>query len=179
MTENDVTPMAWIGCLRCYNEGLLVGEWYDAATADEVTPADVHGAVFPEDTHDELWVFDHEGLPVRGEMDPLAAAAWGKRLDEVDASQRPALCAWVESGDYVAEGGDGDLPSLTDFEERYAGHWDSFRAFAEQLADDLGLFAGVSDEIARHFDWDSWAGDLEFDYTVVDAPAGVFVFRSF
>ena len=35
----DTTPRVWIGCLACYNEGRLVGDWYDAITADEITTA--------------------------------------------------------------------------------------------------------------------------------------------
>ena len=142
-SATDTTPRAWIGCLACYNEGRLVGDWFDAATADEVTTYDVHGAHSRADSHDELWCFDHENIPVRGELDPLTATAWGRCLAEVDEHLRPALCAWVESGDYVAEG-TGDLPSISDFEERYQGHWDTFAEYAEQLADNIGLLAGDS-----------------------------------
>ena len=98
-------------------------------------------------------------------------------LDEVDEYMRPALCAWVESGDYVAEG-TGDLPSISDFEERYQGHWDDFREYAENLADDIGLLDGVPEEIARYFDWQAWTRDLAMDYSTYAAPeGGVFVFR--
>ena len=112
-----------------------------------------------------------------GELDPITAAAWGQCLTEVDEHLRPALCAWVESGDYVAEG-TGDLPSISDFEERYQGAWDSFRDYAEQLADDIGLLDVVPEEIARYFDWRAWIRDLAFDYSTYDDPeGGVFVFR--
>lgn len=176
-STTDTTPRVWIGCLSCYNDGRLVGDWFDAATADEVTTYDVHGAHSRADSHDELWVFDHENIPVRGEMDPLTAGAWGRCLAEVDEHLRPALCAWVESGDYVAEG-TGDLPSISDFEERYQGHWDTFAEYAENLADDIGLLDGVPEEIARYFDWQAWSRDLAMDYSVYDDPeGGVFVFR--
>lgn len=172
----DTTPRVWIGCLSCYNSGYLVGDWFDAATADQVTLAGVHGAHSRADAHDELWVFDHENIPVRGELDPLTAAAWGRCLTEVNEHLRPALCAWVESGDYVTEG-DTDLPSISDFEERYQGEWESFREYAEQLADDIGLLADVPEEIARYFDWSAWTRDLAMDYSVHDNPeGGVFVF---
>ena len=174
----DTTPRAWIVCLSCYSSGRLVGDWFDAVTADEVTLADVHeGSGLDYAECEELWVFDHENIPVRGEMDPLTAAAWGRCLAEVDDILRPALCAWVESGDYAAEG-DTDLPSISDFEERYQGHWDSFRDYAEQLADDIGLLTDVPEEIARYFDWSAWTRDLAFDYSTYDDPeGGVFVFR--
>ena len=99
-------------------------------------------------------------------MDPLTDAAWGRCLTEVDEHLRPALCAWVESGDYVAEG-TGDLPSISDFRE-----------YAENLADDIGLLADVPEEIARYFDWQAWTRDLAFDYSTYGNPeGGVFVFR--
>ncbi len=118
-----------------------------------------------------------ENIPVRGELDPLAAAAWGRCLAEVDDRLRPALYAWVESGDYVAEG-DTDLPSISDFKERYQGHWDTLAEYAEQLADYIGLLADVPEEIARYFDWSAWTRDIAFDYSAYDDPeGGVFVFR--
>ena len=174
----DTTPRAWIVCLSCYSSGRLVGDWFDAAAADEVTLADVHeGSGFDYAECEELWVMDHENIPVQGELDHITAAAWGQCLAEVDDILRPALCAWVESGDYVAEG-TGDLPSISDFEERYQGAWDSFRDYAEQLADDIGLLDGVPEEIARYFDWRAWIRDLAFDYSTYDDPeGGVFVFR--
>jgi antirestriction protein len=172
---SDTTPRAWIGCLACYNEGGLVGRWCDAIDADTVTPEDIHES--PTD-HEELWCFDHENIPVRGEMDPLMAAAWGRFLAEVDDTVRPALIAWVETGDYV-EDGDG-LPSVGDFEERYCGQWDSFDAYAEDYVESTGLLADVPEEIARYFDYEAFARDLRFDYATCDAPdGGVYVFRSF
>ena len=178
-TGGDTTPRVWIGCLHHYNSGYLVGHWFDAATADEVTLADVHeGSGLDCAECEELWVFDHENIPVRGELDPLTAAAWGKCLAEVDEHLRPALCAWVESGDYVAEG-TGDLPSISDFEESYCGAWESFEDYAREVADLIGLLTDVPEEVANYFDWDSWTRDLAFDYSTYDDPdGGVFVFRN-
>ena len=174
----DTTPRAWIGCLACYNAGSLVGDWFNAEIADEVTLADVHeGSGFDYAECEELWVMDHENIPVRGEFGVLEATEWGRVYTEVGPEHWPALCAWVESGDYVAEG-TGDLPSISDFEERYQGHWESFREYAEQLADDIGLLADVPEEIARYFDWQAWSRNLAFDYSTYGNPeGGVFVFR--
>lgn len=174
MTTADTTPRVWIGCLACYNAGRLVGDWHDASDAEEVSTDDVHGRA---SSHDELWVFDIENIPVRREMSPHEAAGWGRVFDEVDEHQREALFAWVASGDYVVEGA-GDLPSTSDFEERYAGHWDSFDNYARQIADDIGLLRDVPEEIATYFDWGSWTRDQRFDYTVVDADSGAYVFKS-
>ena len=175
----DTTPRVWIGCLACYNAGSLVGDWFDAATADEVTLADVHeGSGLDCAECEELWVFDHENIPVRGEFGVLEATEWGGVYEEAGGEQWPAVYAWVESGSYVAEG-TGDLPSISDFEESYCGAWESFEDYAREVADLIGLLTDVPEEIANYFDWDSWTRDLGFDYRVHDNPeGGVFVFRN-
>lgn len=171
-------PAVWIGCLACRNNGALVGQWYDAETADEVTIADVHsGSNRSYEGCEELSVIDHENIPVSGDMDPMTAAEWGRCIGEVDEHLRPALLAWVRSGSYVAEG-TGDLPSLPDFEERYEGEWCSWREYADHMLEEGGLLEGVSDEVRRYIDYDQWARDLLFDYTVEHCDdGGVYVFR--
>ena len=110
-------------------------------------------------------------------MSPDTAQLWGEAFDEVGEEQWPALLAWVETGCYIAEG--DDLPSTSDFRERYCGCWDSFEDYACQFAEDICLMDGWSEEAKRFFDWDAWIHDLEFDYTVADAvDSGVFVFRT-
>lgn len=170
-------PTAWVGCLACYNEGRLIGDWFAAVDADTVTTYDIHGTHTRADTHDELWIFDHESIPVRGEMSPPEATQWGIALTSVRDEERQALNAWVRDGDYVSEG-QSDLPSISDFEERYCGQWDSFEDYAHHFADEIGLLAGVTAEIARYFDWNSWSRDLAYDYSICQADTGVYVFRA-
>lgn len=181
-TLADQTPRVWIGCLHCYNSGYLVGDWFDAAGADQVSLNDVHAATSRlSKACEELWCLDHEYVPVDGEFGPLEAAEWGSCFEEARAELWPAVCAWVRSGSYVAEGR-GDLPSISDFQERYAGHWDTFKEYAEQLAEETGLQQGWPEEATRYFDWTRWVADLAHDYAVLDAPAdqgyGVYVFRN-
>lgn len=178
-TAEDTTPRVWLGCMHHYNSGYLVGAWFDAESADEVTLADVHeGSGLDYVECEEIWGYDHENIPVQGELDPMTAAAWGNALAEVDEHLRPALIAWVESGDYVAEG-NSDLPCIPDFMERYCGEWSDFADYARELADDTGLLKDIPEEIANYFDWDSWTRDLAFDYSVYNHPdGGVYVFRN-
>lgn len=180
-TDTEGTPRVWIGCLQCYTSGHLVGDWFDAVDADEITLAEVHrGSERGWAACEELCVMDHELIPASGEVGLQEAAEWGRVLTEVDEHLRPALRPWVPSGSYVAEGR-GDLPSIQDFLERFAGHWESFREYAEQLADDTGMMEGWPELAVHHFGWAGWTRDLAYDFTVVDDPApeyGVHVFRN-
>ena len=174
IAQTTVRPSVWIGCLACYNQGLLNGQWFQAEEAGEVTPEDLHGT--PTD-HEELWCFDHEGFPTgTSEMSPDTAQLWGEVFDEIGEEQWPALLAWIETGCYVACG--DTLPSTSDFRERYCGCWDSFEDYATQLAEDICLMDGWPEEAKRYFNWKSWIQDLEYEYTVTNAPdGGVFIYR--
>lgn len=186
MTALPVTevPRVWIGCLAHYNTGFLVGQWFDAEDADDVTLADVHaGSGLGFTGCEELWCFDHEYLPVSGELSPWEAAQWGRRLAEVEPHLRGALRAWVDSGCYVAEGR-GNLPVVAEFEDRYCGRWGSFEDYAQQLAEDISLMEDWPELAVQHFDWRGWTRDLRFGFTVCDVDTssgdapGVYVFNS-
>lgn len=170
-TREVLILRVWIGCLACYNEGRLVGEWFDAVGAGEVTTYDIHGAHSRADSHDELWCFDHECIPVSGELSPMEAAKWGEVFDALAGEDRAALYVWVDSGTYVSEG-DSDLPSVSEFEDQYCGMWDSFDDYAYQLADDMCLLENIPEEVSRYFHWEAWIRDLKFDYTVHYDPNG-------
>ena len=172
-------PSVFIHCENCYAAGRLAGRWFGLDEIDEVTLATVHegaGRVWPG--CEEILVTDTSDMPLAREMSLAAAARWGECYEEAGTDRWHAVCAWVQSGCYTAEG-TGDIPSLSDFEESYQGRWDSFREYAQQLADDIGLTDGWPDEAQRYFDWDAWTRDLAFDYTVADAPdGGIYVFRN-
>ena len=38
-TMTDETPRVWVSCLHCYNNGHLVGDWFEATEADTITIA--------------------------------------------------------------------------------------------------------------------------------------------
>lgn len=172
---NDTNPRVWIGCLACYNEDRLVGDWFDAITADEVTSQMVHGVHERASFHDELWVFDHENLPVSGEFDPRTASLWGHLLDQVDDPCREPFAAWALGGEFVADS-DG-MPCLDEFNDRYRGEWPDFVSYIEELVDDCGLLADLPDELRIYFDFDSYARDCHPDYTVHNASGGgIYVF---
>lgn len=57
------------------------------------------------------------------------------------------------------------------------GHYESFRDYLEQLADDTAMFEGIPDVLQSYFDWDRFAADEAHSYATEDAPdGGVFIF---
>ncbi len=172
----------WIGCLACYNAGDLVGEWFPADEAGEVSRGDVHRNVSAPaaimrmilDTHEEMWVMDHEGLPVSGEMSPHEAQAWADLMGEVDDDERPAFAAYIDA---LGHNDPADI-SADDFREAYSGEWDSREDFAQDLAEEMGAIPTDYSWPASYVDWERAARDLFMDYTDAPAPGGrIYVFR--
>lgn len=69
---------------------------------------------------EKLWHFDHERLPVKGELDPLHAARWGEIYPDLSTpSLWPALYAWAEDGSHVTD--TSDMPVAAEFYDRFQG----------------------------------------------------------
>lgn len=109
-TTVDTAPKVWPACLSCHSAGYLVGRWTQCTDAAEVTIESLHKGSGRRVTDcEEMYCFDHEYLPVRGELGLIEAAEWGQLYEKVGPEQWPALCAWVESGSHTTEG-DSDIP---------------------------------------------------------------------
>ncbi|MGW1836946.1 antirestriction protein ArdA [Streptomyces sp. NPDC002067] len=171
------TPRVWIGCLACYNAGYLMGDWYDADTADLVTPGDLHGR---ETQHEELWVMDHENFhgTIAGECSPHHAAQIAETLREIPAHERRPFAAWFsEYGDI----GDDLAKALERFRDQFRGEHDSEADFARERAEE-GLAAEEQQLLTRWpfdaIDWERASRELFCGaYSSIDAPGGgVYVF---
>ena len=172
--RQTIVPRVWVGCLACYNGGELVGAWYDAVDADRVLPEDIHGC---PTTHEEMWIFDHECMPVRGELDPATAARWGALIEAECPQWRGALLAWLDDQGITDP---ADAPDSDHFgSEILMGEWPTFEDFAEMIVQDTGMLDGVPESVSTYFDMESFARDLAYDYTVLDSPHGtVWVYQN-
>lgn len=175
-----IEPAVWLGCLACYNNGNLIGGWMPAVEAGDIDSETLHKSVIPSwdkgNVHEELWVFDHENLPISGECDPLEAQAWGKLLDGLEDYERDAAIKWM---DHVGITSPGDFDPQA-FEDVFNGVWESFEAFAWDMAEQV--FPELSNcgagSLASYFDEAAWQRDLGFDYFTEDTINGVYVYRS-
>lgn len=176
----NTTPAAWIGCLSCYNNGQLRGQWITAHDAindqDDyhtpgykglaefyTTPAGTIGARCVYCGGDEFDVFDTEHLPHK-----MTAAEFYKHaetlaeLDDAGNLERITALAGFLGMETLDE-------LITYDENNYAGQWDTFQEFAEQYLDDVGDLAAIPERLAYYFDYEKYARDLAHSYLYDDA----------
>jgi len=173
-------PKVWIGCLAAYNNGVLHGDWVDAAVEGHelVRSAQEILSRSPEPDAEEWAIFDDD-------------AFGGYRVEQYDSLEQVARVARgiKEHGNAFAawaELHDGDEAMLDGFEDVYLGEYDSPEAWAHEVLDDISLNGflslGAIPETIRpylHIDYEGWARDAELggDVYLEQAPGGgIYVF---
>lgn len=160
MMTTTHTPQAWIGCLACYGDGTLHGEWIaDTTEAREWSCEQID--------HDESWVFDFEATPGwEGEGSPMA---WADHVDTLHAIDTIGLDPDVI--DRFLRDGYGEMDEIAD---RYIGSYYSMRDWAMEMADALGM--DTDRWPYSCIDWDVAANELTHDYVVVRVGWQVHIF---
>jgi antirestriction protein len=131
----STNPRVYVACLAAYNNGRLHGEWIDAdQSADELHAAVQRMlAASPEPGAEEWAIHDYEGF---GE---LRLSEWESfervsAIAEGIAEHGDAFSAWLSYDD------SRDLSDVSAFEDAYRGEWDSLRAYAEDYAEETGMY---------------------------------------
>lgn len=181
--DND-TPEVWVGCLACYNAGRLIGQWYDALEAGELTPEQLHEGRLAQleardggSPHEELWVMDHQGFGglLTGECSPMEAQRLAEVIGELEDANLPveAFAAWLQ--------GEANSGAVSDFGDVFQGVWDSEEDFARQMSEDIGDTGSVPEGAAwllQYVDWERVARDLMMDFGSEHVSGGVAIWRS-
>ena len=86
-----------------------------------------------------------------------------------------------EINEFMVELDDNGIETAEQFQDAYAGQYDSGADFAEQLCDQLGYLSesNLPNFISNHIDWQAvWDCELRYDYTMSDV-GGYFFSRHF
>lgn len=172
LTADHDGPRIYVASLSDYNAGRLHGRWIDAAQDAE----DIHEEVremlaqSPEPIAEEWAIHDYDGFH-------------GLKIDEYESFEKVAELAQLieEHGEAYAKFAEyvgAEYATAESFEDAYRGKYDSERAFAEDLAEEVGMFHGVNDSVANYFDYDSFAHDLFMGdcFSAESSEGGVHVF---
>ncbi len=172
-------PQVWIGSLADYNNGILTGEWVDAAVDGEDLVAAARGILGRghEPDAEEWAIFDYDGFgdwrPGQHELLELVA-----EVARGIAEHGPVFAAWA---DFTG----ADPEQLAQFNDAYLGHYDSAEDLARDVMGDLGIEADIDRAVPAslrpyvQIDYAQWAKDCFLDgdlYFADDPEGGVWVF---
>lgn len=168
-------PKVWLGSEGDYNAGRLVGDWYAAEDAEDVTVEDLHreaGTTPDLDSGEEIAVMDHEGFDVGGHvtLSPSQAVELAQDFETVESDHGPEGVEAYKA--MIRDQGFGDhKPGPGEFADSYAGDYGSKEEWAEQFIDDTFPSGADSDDLNRlayHVDTDRLERDLEIEDPGID-----------
>lgn len=178
----------YAACLASYNNGVLHGRWIDASADVDAMQEEVSAMLresrFPNvtvthpDTGAEVpsaeeWaIHDYEDLPsCFGEYAGLTAIAEFVELCEEHSLEAADLAAIVSNFGTLAY-------AKEELEGRFAGIYDSFKSYAEEVADEMLRAHDIKEDspLSQYFDYDAYARDLKHETSAVDISSGVAVF---
>ena len=168
------TPRIYVACLAAYNNGRLHGRWIDADQSPEDIWDEVQAmlAGSPEPLAEEWAIHDYEGfgslrLSESESFQTVSAIAAGV------AKHGAAFAAWLSYDSSL------DPCDVTRFEEAYRGEWDSLHDYAENYAENVGMYdkAETTGCVYVTVDIDMLERDLAVElYTVESDHYSAYVF---
>lgn len=152
-----------------YNEGQLIGEWVELPYTDgelEAVKERIGISDEPDENgnyYEEWFITDYEtdihGLKV-GEYDNLDELnELAEELDNLNIYQQQALKAFLEDGSKFDEA----LEAVQDGNYRIYSDCDDMTDVAMEVVEECGYLNGVSEQVARYFDYEAFGRDLDLE----------------
>jgi len=152
----------YVACLASYNAGKLHGTWIDLSGLDgEDTQEMIQKQVIktsPQWDAEEWAIHDFESPVKLGEWEDLEDLCI---LSEALEDHGEAFAAYVQIETPQDMG-----KAVSQFTERYCGHWESFEQYVTESHHGDLVASQIPSYLLCHFDWESYARDLEQSYLV-------------
>ena len=160
---NTGEPQIYVACLAAYNSGYLHGKWITPKTDKDELLAQFEKVLksSPIPNAEEWAIHDYNEFPNLGEYPSIDNIV--KVQEAIDEHGIAIVNGFIENW---------SIEDLEHIEDAYCGEYDSFKDFAQQLAEDT--IEGLDDNstLARYFDWDMWERDLHHDYDEASGDNG-------
>jgi antirestriction protein len=184
-TPTTDTVRAWVGCLGCYNNGDLTGEWLDAEQCADLVEAGLQirardddgvlNDLCPRCGAEEFWVMDHEGLPaaiLSGECSPWQFHELATAWETVDSPE--ILLAWLGNGEETPTA--ENLAELAERAQELFTGCSTMEEYAEELVRDSGDLAEVPKYLRQYVNYASYAHDMNCNGEIYEREG--YCFRS-
>lgn len=172
MTATD-SRRIFLGCMACYNEGCIFGEWLDLndfrSLEDLNEKAKEIVSKSPCEDGEEYDVQDHEGFHgLLSGMYPSLTEIWNIHETALHAEEEgidPDLLIEFASHEFADDVCKEDNFVVEKFQDAYRGEYSSLEQWAYEFVDETllgGLDERVKDQIERFFDYRQYAKDCEY-----------------
>lgn len=179
-------PRIWVGSWSDYNNGILHGQWIDAAREPEDIRADIDRILAQSPTAktegipaEEWGIFDFDNFHDM-RIDEQQSLSFVSKVATGIATHGPAYAAWAAI--------ECDEDHFDEFEDRFIGHFGTVESYILSVLEDLGYESAVTQALPDgmrpyvYFDLSMMAHDMRISGSIHVAKAddgGVWIFRGY
>ena len=172
MTE-QLYLRCWIGNLGKYNEGELVGEWFDLPC----DMSEVSKIIGLNDEYEEYQINDYEtnihGLKVHEYSSISTLNEFMERVETLSEDEQLILQAHIS--DYGFRDVLNDFENVNFNDARIYYNVEDMEDVAREYAEETGLLSSIPDNLQNYFDFKAFGRDLSYDSNYVFLDGGVCV----
>ena len=151
--NQKLKPMIYFACLTAYNAGHVHGQWLDAARKPVEIQDDIRSilASSPVASSEDYAIHDYEGFgAIRIHENYSIPEVSGLALLIEEHGEAFTAYASHVGNEYATE---------LSFQDAYHGHWESERAYAEHLFDEIYAYE-VPENLRFYIDYEAFTRDL-------------------
>lgn len=163
----------FLGCMACYNEGCIFGEWLDLNDFDSLEDLQEKAREIvtksPCKDGEEYDIQDHEGFHgTLSGMYPSLSEVWAIHQTASQAEEEgidPELLLEFANREFADDICKEDNDIVEKFQDAYRGEYSSLESWAYEFVDDCllsGLDKRVKEQIEYFFDYQKYARDCEY-----------------
>jgi len=172
--ETISTPAAWVGCLACYNDGRLVGQWIDTEELLDLDTAQICARKDYGQQHEEFWVMDHEGLMISGECSIDEAYRHGVAATQIAEDAAESNIPLSVAMEYVKDSNVSDPECFPSIADNFHGIAESPQDYVLEYAENCG----VDIPSWLTVNWQDSFDNLTDGCTKIDHEGDIYVFSN-
>ena len=155
-----MTIKIYVASLEAYNNGKMVGDWVTPTAYLSFEKFNDAIQIATENA-DEVAVHDYEGIDLDNEYPDFEEFYYFCQALEDSWVDNEAIIAYAEN-----TGEELNTELVANAENNFVGIYSSFKDYADEWADEQLVFQ--DDFLKSYFDYEKYAKDLEYDFTVCD-----------
>ncbi|MGG1219370.1 antirestriction protein ArdA [Priestia endophytica] len=164
----------YLANLGKYNEGELVGEWFDLSEGHTLEEMTKEIGVAPGTEYEEYAIHDYEApfeISEYASVPELIELA--ERLESLEEHEAKAVCAVVDNGS--ANTYDEACDMVENGDVHFYFCCDDMADVAWNIIEETGALEGVPEVVSRYFDYERYGFDLELEGTFLEIEDGTFI----
>ncbi|NGY84933.1 antirestriction protein ArdA [Bacillus megaterium] len=164
----------YLANLGKYNEGFLVGEWFDLSEGHTLEEMCEAIGVAPGTEYEEFAIHDYEApfeISEYENVEELIELA--ERLESLQDYEVNAVCAIIDNGS--AQTYDEACDMVENGDVMFYHDCKNMGDVAAEIVEESGMLANAPSQLAMYFDYDAYGRDLDIEGTFLELDDEVYI----